>query len=128
MVYGYVLYHDVRIEPNEKAMRRAINKIGLRYFPGLFQINYADTLGQSNYQRDEKLTKNKISKELYEKIMSENQAVTMKDLCLSGKDLIDLGVEPGKKMGDLLKLMLEDVIDPPEHNNKDYLISNYIKN
>jgi tRNA nucleotidyltransferase (CCA-adding enzyme) len=32
------------------------------------------------------------------------------------------GVSQGKAIGTVLKAMLEDVLDNPEHNSKDYLL------
>lgn len=128
MVYGYVLYHDRKIEQSERAMRRAINKMGAKYFPGIFDINYADVMGQSMYLREEKLHNITVLREIYENVMEKKQPVTMKDLALTGKDLIEYGVEPGKCMGELLKKMLEDVIEEPSHNTKDYLVQTFISN
>lgn len=127
MVHGYVLYHDFHVEENERAMRKAVNKIGERYFPGLFDINYADIMAQSMYLRAEKIATNKSLREIYEKIINEKQPVSMKDLAVSGKDLITAGITPGKQMGEILKQMLSDVIENPEHNNKEYLLKKYIK-
>lgn len=126
MVHGYVLYHDVRVEETEKALRQAINKIGTDYFPGLFDIGYADTMGQSDYLRQEKLDKNAKLRNIYEKLIEEGQPVSMKDLAVNGADLIRSGIEPGKAMGDILKAMLADVVDEPKHNTKDYLIKKYV--
>ena len=43
-------------------------------------------------------------------------------MAISGRDLIEIGVKPGKLIGDYLDTLLEMVIEEPELNNKDILI------
>ena len=40
---------------------------------------------------------------------------------MTGRDLMELGMEPGKELGDTLNELLEKVIDAPERNTKEYL-------
>lgn len=127
MVHGYVLNHDRRIEGTQKALRRAMNKAGVKLFPGLFDISYADVMAQSMYQREEKLHKIEVLRELYKEIEESGQAVTIKQLAVSGKDLIEHGINPGKEIGLILDKMLEDVIEEPSHNDKAYLLETYLK-
>lgn len=125
MVHGYVLYHDRKIEQTEKAMRKAVNVIGTKYFPGLFDINKADSLAQSDYMRQEKLENIVVLRSIYNKIVEDGQPVTVKDLKVTGKDLIALGIKPGRIIGDILDEMLKDVIEEPDNNTKEYLINKY---
>ena len=60
--------------------------------------------------------------DLYQKIKEDGECVSLKDLAVNGKDLIALGVTPGKRIGEVLGAMLEDVIDEPSHNTKEYLL------
>lgn len=126
MVTGLVRYHDRRIESGEKPMRKAVNKIGAQYFPYLFDVKYADTLAQSMYQREEKLSTIESYRKFYKDVMDKHQAVCIKDLAVTGQDLIAAGMTPGKGMGDVLSNMLEDVLEEPSHNNKEYLLSRFV--
>ena len=54
-------------------------------------------------------------------ILQENQCVSLKDLAVTGKDLMALGMKPGPEIGSLLKQALEHVLDFPEDNTKEYL-------
>jgi tRNA nucleotidyltransferase (CCA-adding enzyme) len=120
-VRTYILYHDTEILPTEKAVRRAINKIGPDYFPGVLAIKLADTLAQSNYKREEKLDRLKKLEAIYKEIQEKHQCTSLKDLQITGTDLINLGIPKGKTIGLVLNELLEDVIDNPEHNTYDYL-------
>lgn len=57
------------------------------------------------------------------KVESEKNCVSLSELKLSGKDLISLGVSPGKRMGEILQLAFERVLQEPKENEKEKLIS-----
>ena len=57
------------------------------------------------------------------KVESEKNCVSLSELMLSGKDLISLGVSPGKRMGELLQLAFDRVLQEPKENEKEKLIS-----
>ncbi|MCR5719296.1 MAG: CCA tRNA nucleotidyltransferase [Lachnospiraceae bacterium] len=61
-------------------------------------------------------------KSVYDKIKDDNDCYSMKDLKITGKDLMDLGINPGKEMGDLLKKLLDEVIIDPSLNSKESLV------
>ncbi|MCM1088785.1 MAG: CCA tRNA nucleotidyltransferase [Muribaculaceae bacterium] len=118
-----VRYHDYKIEPDAKAVRRAASKIGNDIFPLLFCIKYADIMAQSLYEREEKLQKLNQVKEIYEQIMKREECLSLKDLAVSGRDLIAAGMEPGKEVGECLHKLLDIVLEYPEYNQKEYLLS-----
>lgn len=120
-VKKYVKYHDYKIEATKKAVRRALNKIGKEYFAEVLELKRADILAQSMYQREEKEQKLTQVRALYEEILRKEECVSLKDLALTGKDLIELGVPQGKLLGEILQQLLEDVLENPEHNTGEYL-------
>ncbi len=121
-VCNLIKYHDERFPATPKCVRHAMNRVGVENFPLLLEVRIADTLSQSDYFRDEKLELIEETRQIYERILEEKNCVTLKDLEVNGRDLIERGVAPGKKLGDILNAMLEDVLDYPEHNTKDYLL------
>ena len=48
--------------------------------------------------------------------------MTLKDLAVTGKDLIECGMQPGKELGEALSRLLEVVLDHPEYNTKEQLL------
>lgn len=122
-----VLYHDVRPQPDERQIRRLVHRAGEDIFPGLFQVMGADILAQSEYRRLEKLLNLEQVQKIYEEIMQRRDCISLKQLAVTGKDLIDAGMKPGKKIGEILKKMLEDVLEEPSHNEKAYLMDTYLK-
>lgn len=122
-VRKYIKYHDYYIEPTQKAVRHAISLIGEQYFPNVLEIKRADMLAQSFYQREEKEQKLDAISQLYEDITEKQECISLKTLALSGSDLISLGVAQGKEIGQMLSFLLQDVLDEPSHNTKEYLTS-----
>lgn len=122
-VRKYIKYHDYYIEPTQKAVRHAISLIGEQYFPNVLEIKRADMLAQSFYQREEKEQKLDAISQLYEEITEKQECISLKTLALSGSDLISLGVAQGKEIGQMLSFLLQDVLDEPSHNTKEYLTS-----
>ena len=119
-------WHDLRIEPRPKYLRRAINRLGEDLFPIFFDVQRADVLAQSDFRRTEKIEWIEKNEQDYEEILRKRECLSLKDLAVSGRDLIDAGVKPGKDVGEILNRMLEEVLDNPEKNDKEYLMSMYV--
>ena len=122
-VKKYVKYHDYKIEPRPRAVRRALNKIGKEYFEQILELKQADMLAQSTYQREEKEENLRQVRALYEEILRKEECVSLKELALTGKDLMELGVPQGKQLGMILQQLLEDVLENPQHNTREYLVT-----
>ncbi len=121
-----VKFHDYRIEDSDRAFRRAVSKIGADIMDMLFLVEYADVLSQSDKMLEEKLSKINSGVERFEYITQNAQPLSIKELALTGSDLIAAGVKPGPNMGEILKKMLDKVLDEPEANTKENLLE-YLK-
>ena len=117
-----VLYHDYPVEAKAKSVRRAVHKIGEDIFPCLFAVKRADILAQSDYRREEKLQKLEEIRVIYERILEEQQCVSLHTLAVTGRDLIEAGMKPGRELGETLERLLEIVLEHPEENEKDKLL------
>ena len=117
-----VLYHDYRMPVTKKNVRRAMNKIGEELFTLYLEVRRADVLAQSMYQREEKLADIDEVETLYREITEAGQCVALKDLAVTGRDLIEAGMEPGREIGMTLSRLLDLVIETPESNTKEELL------
>ena len=122
-VVRLVRWHDLRPEETQRAVRHAAVRISPELFGRWILVKRADTLAQSLYLRDAKLSQIDTWERLYQEISFAGQALSLKDLSVTGRDLIEAGKKPGKELGDLLALLLEDVLDHPEHNTREYLLA-----
>ena len=57
-----------------------------------------------------------------EKIKEENHAFNISMLDITGKDLMNLGIPKGPKIGEILEDLLKRVIEEPKLNNKELLV------
>ena len=117
-----VRWHDDRPKMTERNVRRAVHRIGAENMPDLFAIKRADTLAQSMYERQEKLDYIEEFEKLFQQIVAESQCVQKKDLAVNGRDLIALGMKPGKQLGAVLDALFEKVLDEPELNTREQLL------
>ena len=79
-VTSLVKYHDQKVLPDPKYVRRAISRIGEDIFPLLYDVKKADLMAQSTYQREEKEQNLEAIYQIYHQIMDEAQCVSLKPL------------------------------------------------
>ena len=115
-------FHDYRFPAERRSVRRAVWKVGEDLFPMLLQVKEADTMAQSLYEREEKLEWIAKVEKLYREILKDRECLSLKDLAVTGRDLIRAGCAPGPELGRILNEMFQDVLEHPEHNNKEYLL------
>lgn len=117
-----VRFHDYHIAQTPQGMRRAINKIGEDIMPYLFLVKQADMLAQSSYQREGKQKDLDRLQEIYKEVLAKKDCVCLKNLAVTGNDLIASGMKPGKEIGEILDRLLQLVIEEPACNEKEYLL------
>lgn len=118
-----VRYHDYPIEETQKALRYAAHTIGVQLLPLLFVVKRADAAAQSDYRREEKLKKVEKLEGLYQEVLEQKQCLSLKELAVNGKDLMSLGMKPGREIGETLEKLLLLVLENPEYNTKEYLLT-----
>jgi hypothetical protein len=107
-------------EWGDAAVRRFIARVGEENLEDLYRLRRADTFAFSGKEPDPRSLLSLIYR--VEKILAEGRAFAIKDLAVSGKDLIDIGVSPGKTMGIILRELLETVLDDPAQNTREKLL------
>ncbi len=117
-----ILEHDRQVADTEKSVRKAMAAIGPDLFDKWLQIRQADMSAQNPEWLSERLNGLKRIEELYKKVVAEQQCITLKDLKVSGKELMDIGFSPGKELGEALRTLLEAVIEEPALNQKETLL------
>lgn len=121
-VLKLVQNHDLDIISDAVHVRRAINKLGVDIFPMLLKVKKADFMAQSDYRREEKQAELEELASLYEEIIKQAQCVTIKDLAITGADLIKAGYMQGPEIGKVLGELLEKVLENPELNTREQLL------
>lgn len=117
-----VYYHDERKPATPIHMRRMMNEIGVEMLPSLFAVKYADVMAQSDYRKDEKLAYIESLRAEYQGCLDRGECVSLKNLAVNGADLLEIGVSQGKQVGEMLKYLLEIVLEQPEKNTREELL------
>lgn len=59
---------------------------------------------------------------LSDEIRRDGDCISLKTMAVTGKDLIEAGMKPGRKLGETLDRLFEEVLEHPEHNTREYLL------
>ena len=126
-VKSLVFFHDYHPNLTDKSVRKFVTKIGKELVPFYLLVQRADVLAQSEYKREDKLAKIDEVSNIFDGIIERGECLSLKDLAVNGKDLIALGMKPGKEIGETLEHFLQMVIANPSLNEKEILLNNILK-
>lgn len=108
---------------SDKAVKKLMNRLETCGFDRFLELQYADINATANPDKNTHLT---ALKKRVGNIKNKKEPRKICDLAINGHDLINLGIPQGKKIGNLLKELMDLVLDKPELNQKD-LLMNYIQ-
>ncbi len=117
-----VRWHDTFLGDSPAAVRRAVCRAGEEIYPLLFHVKEADMRAQSLYEREAKEASLARSYRLYQDVMKAGECISLKQLAVNGTDLIEAGLKPGPLLGETLQCLLEQVLEDPALNNREYLL------
>ena len=112
-------FQNIRLFPQQSVLDNV--KSGLHN-----QVTYSlpeSMLHLGSYHRKEKMEWLESLEEVYQEIIQRQECISLKTLAVSGKDLIDAGMKPGREIGETLNRFFEIVLEEPEKNTKEYLLS-----
>ena len=114
--------HMTKLEPDKKLLRRRLGKLGLEMLDKLISLQEAD-MGSKGTGKQEELEQFSQLRALVSEILSEDACLSIRDLAISGNDLLQAGFAPGPKMGRCLNTLLEQVLDEQLPNEADALLN-----
>lgn len=119
-IKNLVLYHlNTFKNSGRKYVKKLINEMGKDEVLKLFKLMEFDRIAHNPPHDFRSLNE---LKRLYNEIIEKEEAVSIKDLKISGKDIIELGVSQGKEIGIVLKLIFERVLEDSSLNERKILI------
>ena len=120
-----IKYHDRQMAATKKSVKKM-----LRHFADvntelpteeMFRI-YCDLRRADSYAHDENfrgyLTFTNKIETVFDEILAEEEVFSLKDLAIGGNEIMELGIEPGPKISELLKVCLDAVINEEIKNTK----------
>jgi len=105
---------------SDSAVRRFIARIGDSNIEDIYKLRRADIFGFSGKNPDYRSLKDLADR--VNKVIEAGSAFSVKDLAVSGKDLMAIGIPGGKMMGIILHELMETVLDDPAQNTKEKLL------
>ncbi|MFP4484269.1 MAG: CCA tRNA nucleotidyltransferase [Spirochaetaceae bacterium] len=115
--------HMIHYTPewSDAAVRRFIHRVGPEAVWDLILLQRADAYGKTGrYPRHSHLDE---LTERVEGVLSEESALSVKDLAVDGRDLQDeAGIPPGPLMGRVLDFLLDTVMEDPSQNERPRLL------
>ena len=117
-----VKWHGLKYLPNDRSVRRALNRVGQDIFDAFIKVQRADISAKNPKVVPEKLVLLKEKEAIYHRVMERGDCFEVKMLAVNGRDLIQSGIKPGPLLGAVLEQLVEWVIDDPERNRKELLL------
>jgi putative nucleotidyltransferase with HDIG domain len=102
------------------AVRRFIVRAGEAHLQGLYNLRRSDSFAAAAAESDPERLAALI--ERADRELAASRAFSLKDLAINGKDLMSIGVPPGRQIGVILNELLETVLDDPGENSRERLL------
>ena len=123
-ITGLVRLHDMRVEPTERGVLRALRRFGPDFFFHLVRLKHADALAHApGPSRDERIGRAAELERLGRELLAGNACFSLKDLAISGDDLLAAGFAPGPAVGAALNALLDAVTDGRVPNERAALLA-----
>ena len=111
-VLHMIRFHARKMTPDRTGLRHFLSDYGKEDFGDL--ITYVEC----DHREDLSAVR-----AVYEDIVSSGECTSIRELQVTGEDLAVIGIPRGKAMGEVLKKLLDRVLDEPALNTKDTLLS-----
>jgi len=124
LVVGLIRHHLIcyTSQWTDAAVRRFIKRVGTDGVEPLLRLGKADALGKGR-NVEEELAALKELRDRVDKAMEEGNALTIQDLAIGGNDVIEhLEGGAGPAVGEILRDLLDRVIEDPSLNTRDKLM------
>lgn len=114
----YLLVKELKnpLPSSDEDIRWSLHRIGAYLF-----CDYIEIL-KSDKKNVDILDKIDTIENRYSLILKENHAYEISMLDITGKDLMDIGISKGPKIGEVLEFLLKKVIENPLNNEKSSLL------
>lgn len=117
-----VRYHDVHHKGGEKALKRLMKRVGAERAREILVFQRADDAAKSEAVREELLRTDDLARKTLEEILKRGDCVTLSQLAVGGKDLLEAGFTRGGAIGECLDALLEGVIAGELENERGALL------
>jgi tRNA nucleotidyltransferase (CCA-adding enzyme) len=108
---------------SDAAVRRWLRRVGPELTTDLYALGRADVLSKGRDAPIDLARVEALEKHV-ERLLAEGAALGTRDLAVDGRVLMrELGLEPGRQIGELLRALLDEVVENPSLNEHDALLA-----
>lgn len=115
--------HDMVMNGTAKQLKRIVRQIGDEAAEQLLLLHKADVTAQAACHRAERIEESDRLLQMLAELRAENACMSLKQLAVTGGDLLAAGIPQGKTIGETLNRLLESVIDGDLPNEHDALLA-----
>jgi tRNA nucleotidyltransferase (CCA-adding enzyme) len=113
--------HDLPFAAERKTVKRLMRRLSDEDILRLMEVKRCDRLAHAEFFREPPLELVQIPI-VMRQLRAEEACISLKDLAVNGDDLIRLGVPKGKRIGEILAYLLEEVIEERVENDRTALL------
>ncbi len=117
-----VKYHDVSIQKTHRSLRRWLNRLGREQLQRLLEVRKCDIYGQNPQLIQKRIDEIGRLEMILSEILAEEKVFQVRELAVSGADLIQIGYAPGRNLGETLKKLAGQVADGHVANERNALL------
>lgn len=120
-----IALHDEPVIPKNAPVRHAIHSLGDRpeMLRDLISLKRADAIARTKLYSMPRVRTAEILAGILDDVIAKNEPYALTHLAITGKDLIEAGIEPGPQIGRILDECLSAVIDGKAGNTRSDLTS-----
>ena len=108
---------------SDAAVRRWVQRIGKDRLDDLYALNEADLRGKDRDKAPDLAPLTELRARVAA-ILARGEALSVRDLAIGGRELMtQLAMKPGPKMGALLDVLLDEVLEDPSRNDATRLLA-----
>ncbi|MCL1827731.1 MAG: HD domain-containing protein, partial [Candidatus Cloacimonetes bacterium] len=115
--------HNLKLFPEAIELKKRLRDLGPELLYQLVEVQRADAKGKSDIAREKILARLQAVTAVLDELMSQKAVYSLKDLAVTGEDLKALGMQSGKEIGQMLKDILELVIEEKIANDRDKILA-----
>lgn len=128
-VLPLVRHHDDVIQVNRRSVKKMLSKLNgdVDLFRSLCDLKRGDARGKIPSIVEEQVEMVDDLERICDEVIEDGEAFCIGNLAINGKDVMDLGVDQGPRIGEILELTLEASIEGNVANTHDEL-AKYVLN
>lgn len=115
--------HDVRVDPTPSSVKRMMCRTGGELFEKLMLLQTADNMAKNPKFFTEKYQRINEARKISRGVLERNEPYRYSQLMVNSRDLQKHGVRPGRETNEIMRTLMDEVINNPQLNTRSYLLS-----